>query len=464
MRDGSPFDAMKLERELSYYRRECNDLGARLLRLQEEQSQAFREARRSRTVVKLIREAHRLADLAATPEELGAPLLEVIAENTLCDRAAFVLRTTPPGAPELFRITHTVGFGAEALEEAVPVPAPPPFFLTTSRTPLETPAYELTGLLGLPFILWSYDAATGRGLILGNRSEANVTRPFESGDQELMEAALSVYLDVLLRKQGEVDLRRAKAMAEEGSALRARFIATLSHELRTPLNTIIGFSEMIAEAPRYRLTPDKQESYARHIFDSGRTLLELINDILDYSSLAQVAPTLALEWCPAAALVAGTVEGLSAIAIQKEVRLEVGEVEPGVELRVDRLRFGQILSNLVSNGVKFTPAGGAVRVSVRREPDGGAAIEVADTGVGMRAEDIPRALEPFRQIDGGHARHFAGSGLGLPIAAGFAASHGGTLRIESEPGAGTRAALVLPAGALRSAGGAAELGRVSAAE
>lgn len=451
MRDGSTLDALKLERELAYYRRECNDLGARLLRLQEEQSQAFREARRSRTVVKLSREAHRLADLAGTPDELGLPLLEVIAENTLCDRAAFVLRVPSESGSDMFRVTHSVGFGAEPAEELVAVPAPPAFFLTTSRTPLESPAYELTGILGVPFILWSYDPATGRGLIVGNRSEANVSRPFEAGDQELMEAALSVYLDILLRKQGEVELKRARAVAEEASALRARFIATLSHELRTPLNTIIGFSEMIIDAPRYRMTPEKQESYARHIHESGRTLLSLINDILDYSSLAQVAPSLALEWCPAARLLEGTVAGLSALAIQKDVRLVAGPVEPGLELRVDRLRFGQILSNLVSNGVKFTPAGGSVTVSLHREPDGGAAIEVADTGVGMRAEDIPRALEPFRQIDGGHARAFPGSGLGLPIASGFAAAHGGRLRIESEPGVGTRAALLLPAGALRDA-------------
>ena len=122
MRGTNPLDLQKLERELGYYRRECNDLGARLLRLQEEQSQAFREARRSRTVVKLIREAHRLADLAATAEDLGGPLLEVIAENTLCDRAAFVQRTTLPGEPEMFRVTDQVGFGAEGAGAPVPVP------------------------------------------------------------------------------------------------------------------------------------------------------------------------------------------------------------------------------------------------------------------------------------------------------------------------------------------------------
>jgi signal transduction histidine kinase len=446
-------DALKLERELAYYRRECNDLGARLLRLQEEQSQAFREARRSRTVVKLIREAHRLADVAGSPDEMGLPLLEVIAGQHPVRPRALVLRIPSPDGAELFRVTHVLGFGAEPPEDPVRVPAPPAFFFTTSRTPLESPAYELTGILGVPFILWSYDAATGRGLIVGNRSEANVSRPFEAGDQELMEAALSVYLDILLRKRGEAELKRATAMAEEASALRARFIATLSHELRTPLNTIIGFSEMITEPARFRVTPEKGESYARHIHAAGSNLLALINDILDYSSLAQMAPSLALEWCPAAELIGNTVEGLSSLAIQKGVALVAGAVDPGLELRADRLRLGQILGNLISNGVKFTPAGGRVTVSLRREPDGSAALEVADTGVGMRAEDIPRALEPFRQLDAGHARAFPGSGLGLPIASGFAAAHGGRLRIESEPGVGTRATLLLPADALRDAPG-----------
>lgn len=137
------------------------------------------------------------------------------------------------GEVDTFRVTHWVGFGGDPPSERVIVPSPPSFFLTTSRTVIGTPAYELTGILGLPYVLWAYDAASGHGLIIGNRSEANVSRPFEDGDQELIEGALSVYIDVLMRKRAELELRAAKAAAEEASALRARFIATLSHELRT---------------------------------------------------------------------------------------------------------------------------------------------------------------------------------------------------------------------------------------
>jgi signal transduction histidine kinase len=111
---------------------------------------------------------------------------------------------------------------------------------------------------------------------------------------------------------------------------------------------------------------------------------------------------------------------------------------------VDRLRFRQVLNNLLSNAVKFTPAGGSVVIAIRRDDRGGAAIELRDTGIGMRPEDIPRALEPFQQIEGGHARGFPGAGLGLPIAKGLAEAHGGTLRIESAPGQGTTVTITLP--------------------
>jgi signal transduction histidine kinase len=440
----------QLERELAYYRRECNDLGARLLRLQEEQSQAFREARRSRTVTKLIREAYRLGDLGSTPDEIGGPMLEVILENALCDRAAFLrLEETDAAGSATFRVTQGVGLGAGAVGGAVTLPVAPGFFFTTSRTPIEPPAYELTGILQVPYVLWCCDHAAGHALIIGNRSEGNVSRPFEPADQKLAEGALSVYIDVLLRKQAEVELRAAKAAAEEASAVRARFLATLSHELRTPLNAIIGFSEMMAPGSKYRLTLAQRQQYAAQILESGRTLLELINDILDYSSLAKVAPNLDLAWHGAGALLRGAVGEATALALRRGVAIELAPVDPGLELLVDRLRFRQVLNNLIGNALKFTPPGGRVVVGARAREDGAADVQVQDAGVGMRPEDIPRALEPFQQIGGGHSRAFSGTGLGLPIARGLAEAHGGALSIESAPGQGTLAMVLLPPGRAR---------------
>jgi two-component sensor histidine kinase len=218
----------RLERELAYYRRECNDLGARLLRLQEEQSQAFREARRSRTVAKLIREANRLADAGLPADELGEPVLAIVVDNALCDRAAF-LREDPLGSGRFVRV-HAIGLGEDS-PAVTTIPDPPTFFFTTAQTPLESPAYELTGILGLPYVLWAFDRPTGHALVIGNRSEANVSRPFEAGDQELIEGGLSVYIDVLARRR-----------AEEAQAL---LTDELNHRVKNILGTIeamIGFS------------------------------------------------------------------------------------------------------------------------------------------------------------------------------------------------------------------------------
>ncbi|MDB5371708.1 MAG: hypothetical protein JWP04_350 [Belnapia sp.] len=430
----------QLERELAYYRRECNDLGSRLLRLQEEQSQAFREARRSRTVAKLIREAYRLADQGSTVEQIGAPMLEIIVENALCDGAA-LLKQEPGEEGTLFRITHTLGPTAAG---PVRVPSPPEFFFTTSRSSIEPPTYELTSILRMPYVLWAFDRSTGNALILGNQSESNVSRPFEAGDQELIEGALSVYIDVLLRKRAEMELRAAKAVAERASEARARFLATLTHELRTPLNAIIGFSEMMVPESRYVLTTQDQLQYSAHILDAGRHLLELIDGILDYSSLEQALPLLSSEWLPAGKLLADTSNIVGGMARHREVLVQVRLPDQPMEVYVDPLRFRQVLQNLLGNAVKFAPAGSIVEVGLDRGADGRGIFTVRDSGIGMRPEDIPRALEPFQQIDSSLARVTGGAGLGLPIAKGLAEAHGGCLLIESALGAGTTVRVTLP--------------------
>ena len=429
----------QLERELAYFRRECNDLGGRLLRLQEEQSLAFREARRSRTVAKLIREAYRLADRGASPEEIGGPMLEMIVENAMCDAAA-LLAEEPGTGGERFRVTHALGRGAEHPEGPVAVPAPPAFFFTTSRTPIEPPAYELTGILRLPYVLWAYDRPSGIALILGNRLESNVSRPFEPGDQELIEGALSVYIDVLLRKRAEVELRAAKAAAERASDARARFLATLTHELRAPLGAVIGFSEMMAPGSRYELTLEARQRYAEQILDAGRHLLELADGVLDYASLERARPSLEPEWHGAAQIVAAVAGLAEAAGHRQGVQVRVAQVAAALEFFVDPVRFRQVLHNLLGNAVRFSPPGGRVEVAVEDRPDGAAAVVVRDAGIGMRPEDIPRALEPFQQVAPGRG----GTGLGLPIAKGLTEAHGGCLLIESAPGQGTTVRVTLP--------------------
>ena len=432
----------RLERELNYYRREYNDLGARLLRLQEEQSRAFREARRSRTVAKLIREAYRLVDRAASPDDVGALMLEIVVENAMCDRGA--LMRLLPGDGQ-FLVTHALGFGQETPPASQTVPSPPTFFFTTGQTRIEPPAYELTQILRLPYILWSYDPPSGYAIILGNRSEGNVSRPFEVGDQELIEGALSVYLDILLRKQVEGELRSAKQAAEEAQQVQTSFLAVLSHELRTPLNAILGFSEVLRDrilgdeiSPQYR-------EYAGLIHVSGGFLLELINHILDYSSLTRERITLSEEWLDPVDLIATATNEIQALAVRKKIRVSVVIPERLPPVRADPLRVRQMLANLLSNAVKFTPDEGRVEVRASLAADRSLQIQIEDTGVGMDPADIPRALQPFTQIENAYTRTYEGTGLGLPITQALLAAHGGTLEIESEPGKGTRVTLTLPA-------------------
>ncbi|HZT51213.1 MAG TPA: ATP-binding protein [Stellaceae bacterium] len=235
---------------------------------------------------------------------------------------------------------------------------------------------------------------------------------------------------------------RIEASLAEASKAKSDFLARMSHELRTPLNAIIGFSEMIRDAAIGPLDA-RYRDYGNDINAAGRHLQTIINDILDISKLEDGR----LELREEIVSIADTVEAcrriVAAMAETAGVALAIDIPAALPPIRTDPLRFRQILLNLMSNGVKFTPSGGRVTVAaaVRGE---GAVIAVADTGIGMKAEDIPIALEPFRQIDGALSRRFDGTGLGLPLAKALVELHGGRLEIESVPDAGTVVRVVLP--------------------
>jgi signal transduction histidine kinase/ActR/RegA family two-component response regulator len=439
----------QLERELAYYRRECNDLGARLLRLQEEQSQAFREARRSRTVAKLIREANRLADTGIAPDELGAPVLEIIVDNAMCDRAAF-LREHPAGSGR-FQVTHAVGVGDGRAAATVTIPQPPTFFFTTARTPPEPPARELTAILQLPYVLWAYDRGSGQALIIANRSEANVSRAFEAGDQELIEGGLSVYLDVLARKRAETQLREAKdaaeaahrdadearAAAERAAGAKSSFLAAMSHEIRTPLTSVLGMADLLATED----LAERQDRYVEAIRVSGRHLLTILNDILDFSRIE--ADRLELERIDfSLGGVLGELRSLVAPQAAErdlDVAFELDEGAPPT-VRGDPTRLRQVLFNLLGNALKFTREG-RISVAARQTArDGQVArlrFEVRDTGVGIPPERQPALFEPFSQHDPSTTRRYGGTGLGLAICKRLVEAMGGAIGVESAPGAGS---------------------------
>jgi signal transduction histidine kinase len=242
------------------------------------------------------------------------------------------------------------------------------------------------------------------------------------------------------------NLRLSEAQLAEASRAKSDFIARMSHELRTPLNAIIGFSEMIREAmigpldARYR-------SYGADIHSAGRHLQNVINDILDIAKIEggrlelQDEPVSIIDTLESCRRIVAPMAEATGVALSLDV-------PPSLPLiRCDALRFRQILLNLMSNAVKFTPPGGFASVAAAIE-DSFAIITVADTGIGMREEDIAIALEPFRQVsnDGGNTltRRFGGTGLGLPLAKTLVELHGGTLAIESAPRRGTKVRVRLP--------------------
>jgi signal transduction histidine kinase len=223
----------------------------------------------------------------------------------------------------------------------------------------------------------------------------------------------------------------------------------MSHELRTPLNAIIGFSEMLKDETLGSVGNERYRTYHDDIYKSGTHLLALINDILDTARIE--AGELQLSEQPVD--FNRTIEECAALmepqATKAKVRLRFDFDGKITVVRLDPRRLRQILLNLVSNAVKFTPARGRVRISTALgEP--GFSLIIADTGIGMKPEDIPRALERFGQIDSTLARKYEGTGLGLPLSKHLAELHGGTLAIESKPGLGTTVTVIFPADRLLS--------------
>ncbi|HYC03010.1 MAG TPA: ATP-binding protein [Azospirillaceae bacterium] len=251
--------------------------------------------------------------------------------------------------------------------------------------------------------------------------------------------------DITPRRRAEEALRRAKQLSETASRAKTEFLANMSHELRTPLNAIIGFSEIIGEQQLGPAGHPDYAEYARDINESGRMLLDLINDILDLSKIEAGRRELNEHLVDLPRTLHSCLRLVKERAIRGGVTtlLDVPRALP--RLRADEVALKQMLSNLLSNAVKFTPKGGRVTLSASVEADGTLVIGVADTGIGMRPEEIPRALQPFTQIEGNLSRTAGGAGLGLPMVRALAELHGGSLSLESEPGRGTVARVRLPA-------------------
>jgi PAS domain S-box-containing protein len=259
--------------------------------------------------------------------------------------------------------------------------------------------------------------------------------------------------------EARIEAERARSAADAASRAKSLFLANMSHELRTPLNAILGFSEVTREAMMGPLDA-RYRDYAREIHASGQYLLRLINDVLDTSKIEVDRMELHEEPVDLADVVGECQRLLRERAEERQLSV-TADLPAGMPMLVaDRLRIKQILLNLLSNALKFTPAGGQVAVTARLPGDGGILVEIADTGIGMRAEDIPVALQPFRQVENPLTRHYEGTGLGLPLAKALVELHDGRLTIDSEPGRGTTVHIWLPPRCLRPR--STEPGRVTA--
>ncbi|MBX3446617.1 MAG: PAS domain S-box protein [Parvibaculaceae bacterium] len=249
--------------------------------------------------------------------------------------------------------------------------------------------------------------------------------------------------DVTARRKEAEALRDARDQATAASRSKSEFLANMSHELRTPLNAIIGFSEALERelfgpigSPRYR-------EYAEDIHDSGVHLLSLINDILDLSKIEAGHFKLHEDEADLNHIVGAATRIVRHRAQQANIAIELSLPEPSVTLVADERALKQVLINLVSNAVKFSPDGSLVRIDAQIRPDA-LRISVADEGTGIAEADIPLALTPFTQLDGSLSRAHEGTGLGLPLAKHLTELHEGSLTIESTLGKGTTVHIDLP--------------------
>jgi PAS domain S-box-containing protein len=257
-------------------------------------------------------------------------------------------------------------------------------------------------------------------------------------------AFLNLVRDITDRKRVEKEIMDARRQAETANRVKSAFLANMSHELRTPLNAIIGFSDLIARESFGPIAPGKYRDYADHIHGAGQHLLELINDILDLSKVEAGSEELMEEAIDVPGLVSAAYLLVQGRASKGNVRLERDLPDDLPALYADRRKLMQVLVNVLSNAVKFTGPGGGVTLSVRCRPDTGYCFRVTDTGIGMAAEDIPKALAPFGQIVDGSARRTEGTGLGLPLTKNLVELHGGAFGLESTHGVGTTVTMEFP--------------------
>jgi PAS domain S-box-containing protein len=256
---------------------------------------------------------------------------------------------------------------------------------------------------------------------------------------------VGIHTDITGLKNREEALLAAKESAEIASRSKSDFLANISHELRTPLNAIIGFSEIMREELFGPLGGPQYREYIGDVFDSAQHLLDVINDILDIAKAESGKLELVDDEVEIYSIAAAATRLVQERAHRGEVTIRM-QLPPGLPtIEADERKLKQILLNLLTNSVKFTPPGGSIEIAGGLTDTGDFLITVTDSGIGIAADDIATALAPFGQVDSKLARKYEGTGLGLPLSNAMVKLHGGELTIKSVVGEGTTVTIRLPA-------------------
>jgi len=268
------------------------------------------------------------------------------------------------------------------------------------------------------------------------------TPGFGSDEMTRIEQVLSSFVTAIDRRHLIAQLEQSNAALLEANRHKSVFLANMSHELRTPLNAIIGFSELLTDARDGQFDEATRTRFLSQILTSGKHLLGLINDILDLSKVEAGQMELRLQTVSIADVVDQVVKTVEPLVGKKNIQLQA-QVDGAGEVLADAGKLKQMLLNLVSNAIKFTPEGGSVSLAASRLKDT-VEISVTDTGIGIAQADQRQIFREFHQVDHGPGRKHEGTGLGLALTKRFAALHGGDVRVESVPEKGSTFTLILP--------------------
>ena len=277
------------------------------------------------------------------------------------------------------------------------------------------------------------------------RAGAGATDAAKAADratQFLAEALAPFEMTVRGFQETNARLSEANTELQRAAQMKDDFLAHMSHELRTPLNSVLGFSQLLLHGTGGPLT-DQQERYVANIHRSGGLLLSLVNDLLDLSKIRAGLMTVSAESVAVDAVVDECLAHVDPQAEEKRVQLQ-GRVRSTIRARADRARLTQVLLNLLSNGIKFTPEGGTVAVAAASQRRT-VTIAVSDTGVGIPHDQQANVFDEFVQLDPGREQGRLGTGLGLTLSRRLVELMGGSLELQSEPGAGSVFKIALPA-------------------